>query len=191
MRHLVLCAMFLAGSLHAGESDLDAGLAAYEHGRYAEALRHFRPLADAGLAVAQYRLGLMNGAGEALPLDHEEAVRWYRLAALQGHRDAAFRLGRMHYQGRDVAPDERKARKWLLQAAHQGHPKAQYMAAFLALWPLEPDGRIRAYAWFSLSADQGNAFAAERRDILGRHLGVDGVARAEDLARRWFNAASG
>jgi len=43
-------------------------LAAYERSDYATALRLFRPLANQGIAKAQYNLGVMYANGQGLPL---------------------------------------------------------------------------------------------------------------------------
>ena len=52
----VVALLFSAGSAWA---DLDDGVAAYESGDYATALQEWRPLAEQGVAEAQFSLGLM------------------------------------------------------------------------------------------------------------------------------------
>ena len=69
-------------------ADFDAGLEAYHEGDYEAALQAFKPLAERGDAIAQYRLGLMYKNGEGVPQDDVEAVRWFRKAAEQGHAGA-------------------------------------------------------------------------------------------------------
>ncbi len=59
----------------------DEGVAAYERGDYVTALHEFRPLAEQGLAVAQFALGAMYAEGQGVPQDYAAAVKWYRLAA--------------------------------------------------------------------------------------------------------------
>ena len=88
------------------------GVAAYERGDYATALRLWRPLAEEGDALAQYNLGLMYGKGEGVPQDDAEAVKWYRLAAEQGFAKAQLNLGFMYARGRGVPQDDAEAVKW-------------------------------------------------------------------------------
>ncbi len=67
------------------------GLAAYDRGDYATALRLWRPYAARGDMEAQYNLGGLYDQGLGMPQDHAEALKWYRLAAGQG--DAALPAG--------------------------------------------------------------------------------------------------
>jgi uncharacterized protein len=46
------------------------GVAAYSRGDYATALRLWRPLADQGVADAQFNLGLMYEDSEGVPQDY-------------------------------------------------------------------------------------------------------------------------
>ena len=58
-----------------------------------------RARAEAGVAVAQYDLGVMHANGLGVPEDDAEAMRWYRLAADQGHADAQVNLASMYFTG--------------------------------------------------------------------------------------------
>ena len=77
-----------------GAQDFDAGLAAADAGNYATALREWKPLAEQGIAEAQYNLGIMYDNGYGVTQDHAEAVRWYRMAAEQGNAAAGSVRGR-------------------------------------------------------------------------------------------------
>ena len=61
-----------------------------------------KPLAEQGIAEAQYNLGLMYSNGQGVPRDDEEAVKWYRLAAEQGFAESQTNLGLMYGTGRGV-----------------------------------------------------------------------------------------
>ena len=65
--------------------DFERGREAYERGDYVSALREFLPLAEQGVAEAQYHLAVMYEFGRGLPLDYAEAVKWHRKAADQGY----------------------------------------------------------------------------------------------------------
>ena len=68
--------------------DAQAATAAAQAGGYEAAYRLWRPLADKGDAVAQYRLGLMYSTGRGVAHDDAQAVGWFRKAANQGMADA-------------------------------------------------------------------------------------------------------
>jgi len=59
-------------------------MAAYSRGDHARAVRGSLPLAQAGDAPAQRRLGGMDEDGLGVPQDYTEAVKWSRTAAEQG-----------------------------------------------------------------------------------------------------------
>ena len=65
-----------------------AGFDAYKRGDYETALKEFLPLAEQGLALAQFNLGFMYGQGEGVPKDYVLAHMWANLAAAQGNENA-------------------------------------------------------------------------------------------------------
>ena len=105
--------------------DYDAGLKAAQAGDFQTALKEWKPLADQGLADAQYNLGIMYDNGEGVVEDDAEAVRWYRLAADQGLADAQYNLGWMYADGEGVPEDDAEAARWFRLAADQGLAGAQ------------------------------------------------------------------
>lgn len=60
-----------------------------------EALSLIKESADAGVAEAQYYLGLCYEQGTVVPKDLDEAKKWYRLSASQSYPQAKFRLGKL------------------------------------------------------------------------------------------------
>ena len=113
-----------AGTKHTGtpsptESDLQAGIDAYNRGDYQTALQEWRPLAEQGLATAQFKLGMMYATGWGVEQDDAEAVKWWRLAAEQGDSAAQFNLGLMYGAGRGVPRDDIEAIKWYHRAANK------------------------------------------------------------------------
>ena len=57
MRRIIVAATLLIAFMATARADFGDGLAAYERGDYATALREWRPLARQGYAHAQYILG--------------------------------------------------------------------------------------------------------------------------------------
>jgi len=99
MKHLTLTICLtlavLLGSLVTGcgsdsdsGADFDKGVAAYESGDYATALREFRPLAEQGHANAQFHMGVTYAEGVGVPKDYKTAMKWFTLAAEQGNASA-------------------------------------------------------------------------------------------------------
>ena len=121
LRTICLTLTLLLGSVLAGcGPDFNKGVAAYESGDFATALGEFRPLAEQGVANAQYNLGVMYDGGEGVPQDYKSAVKWYTLAAEQGDAEAQFNLGNMYRKGEGVPKNAATAWGWYTLAELQG-----------------------------------------------------------------------
>ena len=73
---LCLTIAVLLGSVGMSESaDCQKGVAAYDRGVYATALREWTPLAEQGHATAQYNLGQMYRRGKGVSKDYKIAVK--------------------------------------------------------------------------------------------------------------------
>jgi TPR repeat protein len=103
---------------------LGEGLAAYQRGDYATVMRLLRPLADQGMALAQFSLGVMYANGKGVPQDSTQAANWFRKAADQGNADAQANLGAMYAKGKGVSQDSIQAVDWFRKAADQGNADA-------------------------------------------------------------------
>jgi TPR repeat protein len=112
--------------------DYKAGVAAYERGDYAAALREFRPLAEKGHAGAQNQLGNMYRYGMGVRKAHTKAVTWFRAAAAQGHAGAQNQLGVMYFRGEGVPKDYVRAHMWFNLAVSQGDKRAARNREFVA-----------------------------------------------------------
>ncbi len=88
-------------------ADFQAGLDAYTDGDYATALREFRPLAEQGVAEAQYSLGVLYDNGNGVPQDYRQARHWWEKAATQGEAKAQYNLGVLYDNGDGVPQDYR------------------------------------------------------------------------------------
>jgi len=82
-----------------GVDPLEDGVAAYQRGDFASALRLFQRLAEHGDASAQCNLGVMYEQGRGVAQNYREAMKWFRLAAVQGNASAQSNLGVMYYKG--------------------------------------------------------------------------------------------
>ncbi|MFO1303839.1 MAG: tetratricopeptide repeat protein [Burkholderiales bacterium] len=135
---------------------LQEGLDALRRGDYQAAAKELKPLADRGVAEAQYRVGLMYEYGKGLPLDKTEAAIWIHRAAGQNHPAAQTELGILLTTGEGIAKDDAQAVAWFRKAANQGNVTAQYNLALLLAKGAAGNPDIpQAIAWFQKAAAQG------------------------------------
>ena len=112
--------------------------------------------AEAGHALAQFKLGVFAAHGRGVAQDWFMASEWYTAAAEAGVADAQFALGRLYATGRGVAKSHERACFWYSRGAQQGHGKAQFN---LALRYTQGAGCVRDVAraayWFGQAARRG------------------------------------
>jgi uncharacterized protein len=113
-------------------ADFQSGCEAFDRGDYTTAREAWAPLAEAGDANAQFRLGCLYAFGQGVPEDHALALRLYRQAAEQGDADAQNNLGGMYAEGMGVQADPVEAYMWFELAAASGHAMARRNLAFIA-----------------------------------------------------------
>ena len=115
--------LFLALAFGAGKvlaQDFQKGMAAAQAGDFATALKEWHPLAEQGVAAAQYNLGVIYHKGEGVLQNYAEALKWYRLATEQRHTGANYNLGSMYYYGNGVLKENIKAHMWYNLASANG-----------------------------------------------------------------------
>jgi uncharacterized protein len=120
---LVALLALLAWPAQAQDADPFArGMLAANAREFAEAVRLWRPLAEAGDARAAYLVAMTIERGEGLPsADPAEAARYYALAARAGHAEAGNALAVMLVEGRGgLARDPVEAWAWFALAAERG-----------------------------------------------------------------------
>jgi hypothetical protein len=119
MRPLIALSLLLvftiAGPAHA--APLDDANAAFQRGDYAGAEKILLPLAEAGNAYAQYRLGMVYAEAPGEMGSVEEAAKWYESAAMQGQPIAQYKLGILYVNGKGVPKDFILAYTWFSLSA--------------------------------------------------------------------------
>lgn len=88
----ILLAAQLMGTSAAFAGPWEDGMAAYNRGDYAPAIRVFRALAEQGNAKAQNVLGVMFRKGEGVPKNPLRARMWFGFAAKRGEAGARAEL---------------------------------------------------------------------------------------------------
>ena len=119
MKNILFLLSFIGivGVAHAG---FEEGVAAYEKGDLATALKELLPAAEQGDVLAQNSLAGVY-ANERVPArDYKQAIEWYRKAAEQGYAIAQYNLGLMYANGWGVPRDDKQALDWYRKAAEQG-----------------------------------------------------------------------
>ena len=79
------------------------GMASYNRGDYAPAIRLFRPLAQSGNAKAQHLIGVMYHRGQGVARNTVRAMAWFNVAAKNGDREAQASIGEV---SKTMKPDE-------------------------------------------------------------------------------------
>jgi hypothetical protein len=173
---------------------LEDGLAAYDRGDFATAMRLWRPLAEQGNVTAQYNLGVMYAKGRGVPQDDAEAVKWYRLAAEQGNVTAQYNLGVMYAKGRGVPQDYVQAYVWFdLAASRYSASEAEDRDEAVhnrdvAASKMTPAQLAEAVKWYRLAAQQGYALAQYNLGVM--YAKGRGVPQDYVQAYVWFDLAA-
>lgn len=180
------CGPMTAAAQDRQDDPFKQGYADYNAGDYGRAREHWRPLAEAGHAKAQYGLGLMYANGSGVPQDDLLASQWLRKAADQGHAPAQDALGTLYQLGRGVPKDELQAVRWYRRAAEQGLDTAQYnLARQYDFGRGVPRDLGAARKWYEKAADQG--YPRAQYNLAVMYANGDGViqddARAMQLMR--------
>jgi TPR repeat protein len=152
-RHMI-GALAFATALAAAPAlaDVKTGVDAWAAGKYDQALKEWRPLADRGDADAQFNMGQAYRLGRGVPADLKIAQSWFEKAGAQGHQDAQANAGLLLFQNGNRAA----ALPWLRKAADRGDARAQYVLG-TALFNGDIAGKDwpRAYALMSRASAQG------------------------------------
>jgi TPR repeat protein len=150
------------------------------------ALFFLKPLADMGVAGAQYRLARALQKNPASELGSDASSRYYlERAAEQGHLEAAMALARSPRSAEDKL-------RWLTVAAEGGLAEAQYQLYRFMMKSAVADYKSRsAMGWLQSAAERGFADAQYE---LGRLLihgdQTQGIEKNSKKARQWWEKAA-
>ncbi len=108
-----LCALLILSCATAAWADYGAGQAAWEAGRYAEAMKEWRRAARKGDRRAMTALGRAFAKGLGVPQDFIEAHKWLNLAAARGDEKAAAERDAL---AKEMTVEERAEARKLLRA---------------------------------------------------------------------------
>lgn len=185
----VAFSMFFGSGVAMAAADFDKGMNAYDSGDYKAALAEWTPLAEQGLAKAQYNLARLYYNSYGVPQNHKTALKWYTLAAEQGYSDAQYNLAHMYADGEGVPENDKTAVKWFTLAAEQGDAMAQYnLGVMYDEGEGVPENNKTAVQWYTLAAEQGDVEAQYNLAYMFRD--GEGVLENNKTAYRWAKLAA-
>ena len=184
--------MLLAGPLSVGAAgaDFEAGVRALREQNYTAALHEFQSLAAAGVANAEFMVGVMYENGYGVEADPEVAANWYRRAAERGLASAQYNLSVFYQLGKGVALNLSEAVKLSRLAADKGHAAAQ---TNLGVYYLVGEGidrdLVEAWKWLSIASRtlDGVALDTVRTNLVQveKQLNAADLAEAKRRAEGW------
>ena len=189
MKRLTMAAVLVCALAAPAAADLADGLAAYERADYAAALAVLTPLAQAGDADAQLRLGRMFYAGLGVAQDFVTAAAWLQKAAAAGVGEAQDGLGRLYYSGEGVPQDFAEAARLFRSAAMLGVAAAMDdLAGIYLRGEGVPQDFAEAARWYLAGAERGRAEAQYSHGLM--YYDGRGVPQDYAEALRWFRRAA-
>jgi TPR repeat protein len=103
--HKIVALFFLAALPFQGSAQsVDYARALIEQGKYLEAAKQLRPLADGGNAEAQYLASDLFFNGQGVNKSEAQGIKYATLAANQGHKSAVTALA-IHYRDKGDKPN--------------------------------------------------------------------------------------
>ncbi|MEM7195741.1 MAG: tetratricopeptide repeat protein [Pseudomonadota bacterium] len=154
---------------------LQDGIRAYYAGDYSRSFELLYPLAEEGVARAQFRIGIMYRYGRSVTQNNSLSEKWFTSAlpvvlraAQQGDAWAQTDLGTAYEMGISLQQNYERAAMWYLRAARQGYPGAQTnLGVLYATGEGVSYDRAKAVEWLKKAASQGDIVAAENLRIMG------------------------
>jgi len=145
--------------------------------------------ADAGDAVAQYRLGVIYALGQDVPKDDRHAAALFRAAAESGIAEAQYNIGLLYADGQGVPRDASEAVRWYRRAAAQGNPNAAFnLGVAYGNGSGVAKSMTDAAQWFHIAAGAGVVNAQFNLALLYEH--GEGLQESPIEAFAWYAAAA-
>jgi len=165
------------------------GFAAYKAGDFMKAYDIWLPLAKAGNAEAQFRVGRLYDFGEAVDTNVVKIIHWYSKAASLMHTVAMHNLA-YHFKSSEGGNRSiKKALKYYSMAAESGDVISQYGFA-ISLATADPPYRdfSAAYKWLYIAMKNGHDEAMDTIHDLNRFASSEERNAGLEGMREWFQA---
>jgi tetratricopeptide (TPR) repeat protein len=167
LSHLGLLVLAVAAwPAYAAAATVSDGQAAYDSGRFQDAVEIWSQLAEQGDARAQFNLGLLYDIGAGVEANPTRAFAYYERAATAGLPTAEFNVGVMYDSGRGIVHDASKAASWYSRAAARGHTRAAFnIGQLYETGDGVPQNLDVAEQWYGIASAVIPAADAKRRDL--------------------------
>ncbi|MFC3034785.1 tetratricopeptide repeat protein [Pseudoalteromonas fenneropenaei] len=163
---------------------LEQGIIAANEGRFEDALKEFRYLADMGYAPGIYELAKMYEGGFGVTKNERKAAELFKQAVDLNLADAMFSLAVMYKDGRGVKQDLQKAVELFTSAANKDLPAAQFN---LGVMYTNGEGVIKDYRaalnWYEKAA--GNNFTLAQFNMALMYFQGLGVPESVEKSYIW------
>ena len=164
------------------------GFAAYKAGDFKKAYDIWLPLAKAGNAEAQFRVGRLYQREELVSRDINLIKYWYEASANQNHEFATFNLGKMYALGTDVEMDFERAHSLLMVGANSGDVSSQKMLGILfAITETAHRDFSLAYKWLYIALRNGDIGTMVTIEKLNVFASVDERHEGIEKMREWLS----
>jgi localization factor PodJL len=152
----------------------------------AEGARWLERAANAGDAMAAYRLGTLYERGHGVPTNAKKADELYGIAAKKGNRKAMHNLAVAFAEGSGVAKNLQQASQWFTRAAEMGLSDSQFNLAVLYERGMGVKQSLtEAYKWYAIAAAKGDSESKARVDALATQLTPADKATAQAAAQNF------
>lgn len=149
------------------QAAFEEGVAAFDVGKYDDAIAAWEPLAEDGNVDALRNLAQMHRLGLGVEQDDARAYELYRRAANLGSDEAQVNIAFQLLTGKGVAEDRTKAAAWFARAADAGNPLAQYNLGLMYEKGFGVEqNKDFAMELYRVAASQGHKTAIARLDAL-------------------------
>ncbi|CAN0486387.1 unnamed protein product, partial [Laminaria digitata] len=167
------------------------GFAAYQRSEFKKAYDIWLPLAEAGNAEAQFRVGRLYSFGDGLHLDPLKAIRWYNRALKNGHLMAAFNVGVHFGEFSSAHYDLKRSVESFLIGANAGDVDAQRALAFAHIVThIRNQDFAEAYKWFFVAQKNGDPRSNQEILDLDKFATKAERLEGEQRMREWFKTHS-
>ena len=168
-------------------ADFAAGQAAYDRGDFNAAYNEWLPLAEAGDAEAQFRVGRLYDVGEGRPADWPKAVKWYEKAFEQGNVKAAFNLALRYEFGDGVPKNYEKAYVYYRYAAERNFARSQVsLSYFYFTGRAAKKNYSEGFKWLFIAKNRGAGNTEKIIKEVLEYVPNHHMQQGEILAREWL-----
>lgn len=172
----------------ADDPHVKEGFAAYKSGDFKQAYDIWLPLAEAGNAEAQFRVGRLYQKGEGQTKNIDTALSWYLRATASQHTRAMNSIGVIYEIGDGVDKKISMAMTYYYIAAEKCQISAQFNLGQLYFrLPEQKRDVIHGHMWLEIAAARGHELARKVSTRLREILTKDEeFFRAKQKAQEWL-----